>query len=153
MSIKRTAKRLTPIFAMATLYGCATMNTTTEDCMQRQGLNVMGLIATRSDSFNESCATARAAQVIAGMRKSDGTPDLEAYALTLNIYQESNKSVRDFMDKMLMRREGKDIEEIRFEVEKAEEQDNSPVCKKIGVRQENGKVVSSFQCLPGLKTL
>lgn len=61
----------------------------------------MGLVASVKDTYDTNCALARSAQVIASMTRPDGTRDVQAMALALNIYNESNPNVRKHLDRFL----------------------------------------------------
>lgn len=133
------------VLPVTTLSGCATMrNTSTTDCIERQGFSVsiplLGRVDKRNDSFNQACATARAASTIAGMRKADGTPDMNTYTLAVTMYEQSNPQVREFMDKML-REQGTTIEALRFEVDSAKE---PVVCERVAGTDGS----SNFRCAP-----
>lgn len=141
---------LTLAFAGATLSlgGCATMNhTSTNDCIQRQGssLNIplIASYSTRSDSFNEACATARAATTISQMRKSDGTPDMGMYNLAVAMYEQSNTAVREFMDKML-KEQGTSIENLKFDIAREQE---PVVCERVETVAANGNTQTGFRCV------
>lgn len=145
---KKLAKELTASFALAVLGGCATMNYTgASDCIERNGTSVtlplLGSISSRNDRFNTECATARAATTIAGMRKRDGTPDMKVYALASALYEESNASVRQFMDRMLKEDMGTSMTQIRFEIKKNAE----PVtCARLDIKRPDGTITSGFKC-------
>lgn len=130
------------------LGGCATMNhTSTSDCVQRKGASLnIPLIASysnRQDTFNEACATARAATTISQMRKKDGTPDMSMYNLAVAMYEQSNAKVREFMDKML-KEEGTTIDALKFEIAK----DKEPVvCERVETTAANGNVQTGFRCV------
>jgi hypothetical protein len=126
------------------------MNFTEEQsCMQRSGYSVnlplIAGISNRKDSFNEQCAAARAATTIAAMRRSDGTPDMAMYNLALSMYEQSNPTVKAFMDKML-KEQGTSITRMKFEIDK----DKEPLsCARVDIKDANGKTVNTgFKCTP-----
>ena len=146
-----TAKKLSLVFgavALPALSGCATLNATdTQSCMSRQGFSLMGgLVSARSDSYNNDCATAKAAATIAAMRKSDGSPDIQAYALAVSIYEKSNPAVRSYMEKMLEKKQGKTIDQVRFAVKQSQAQKDPLVCHQVSEKDSSGKTVVGFQC-------
>ena len=147
-NLRKGFLRLAFAGATLTLGGCATMNYTgTADCVQRKGssLNIplIASYSTRQDSFNEACATARAATTISQMRKKDGSPDMGMYNLAVAMYEQSNEKVREVMDKML-REEGTNIAALKFEIAK----DKEPVvCERVETTAANGNVQTGFRCV------
>jgi len=145
MSVK-LVKGLALTFSLTALGGCATMNYTgTQDCVQRSGFSVNApllAINKRNDSFNEECATARAATTISSMKRSDGTPDMQMYNLAVSMYEQSNPKVREFMDKMLAE-EGTSINEMKFALDKTSE---PTVCERVTTTRPDGTETSGFKC-------
>ncbi|MDE1152395.1 MAG: hypothetical protein PW788_07650 [Micavibrio sp.] len=139
-------KGLALTFSLTALGGCATMDYTgTQDCVQRSGfaLNAPLLaINKRNDTFNEACATARAATAISGMKRSDGTPDMNMYNLAVSMYEQSNPKVREFMDKMLAE-EGTSINEMKFALDKTSE---PTTCERVTTTRPDGTETSGFKC-------
>lgn len=137
-------KKLRSLFAAAflPLGGCATMAATdTNTCMSRQGVNFMGLISSRSDSYDTDCATAQAAKTISAMRKPDGSPNIHAHALALKIYENSNPDVKKYMEQVLKDQEGKSIDDLKFTVKQSEAAHAPLVCERATV---NGAV--TYKC-------
>lgn len=142
----RVVKRISGVFLLAALGGCASMNhTDTGSCVERNGYQVNVLVASfgkRNDRFSEECATARVATVISTMRKSDGTPDMNMYNLALSLYEQSNAKMREFMDKML-KEEGTSVDDMKFAIAKEK---GTLVCERATVTNADGTVTTGFRC-------
>ena len=124
MTKTKLVKGLTVLFGAAALSGCATMNYTgVQDCVARRGTSLNAPIigfSNRNDSFSEDCATARAATTIASMRRADGSPDMQAYAFAVSLYEQSNPKIKEFMDRML-KDEGTSMTQVKFDLDKTQE--------------------------------
>ncbi len=140
------ARRISGVFLLAALGGCATMKDTgTQDCVERNGYQINLLVTSiskRSDKFSEECATARVATVISTMKKRDGSPDLGMYNLALSLYEQSNARIREFMDKML-KEEGTSVDDMKFAIAKEK---GTLVCERATVTNPDGTVTTGFRC-------
>lgn len=140
--------------AALALGGCAsTMNYTgKEDCVERNGKEVTVnllvarfVVSDRKDQFKPSCAGGLAAAKIATMKKADGTPDLAAYLLALNLYRESNDEFKKSFDRQLKDEHGMTIKDIEFALKSA---NGDMVCDIVEKTEADGTTSTAARCVP-----
>ena len=150
----RSMRTAIAAFALIAGPGCAgaLQNTNTRNCMEtdQHAVSVPLLFseASRKDTYNENCATARAAETIMQIQRADGTPDMEMVTLAVNMYRRSNPEVKKFIDDMLKNEmNGMTINNLQFMVLKYREAKDPIHCERVvETDPETGKKDAVFRC-------